>query len=215
LIFGLCAVLGCTTTYHLRVRTYPPQAAPVYINGELKGETSERGELRFSSTHSIFAKPELEVRKGDRRGALILRYAETTLALENVAMALSHDAGIDRNVNVVFALREIPVPEPLTYYTSGRNTLVIRNASSLAVWVSIREEHGGSDLLLSEGEHVRLAYPDGRHRIYLVYEGEEDTLFVLDSDTVLDGNVGVAVIPSREDRADLTRRIGDPAYLGM
>jgi hypothetical protein len=137
LAFGIFPLVACTTTYHLRVRTYPPRVVSIFVDGELKGETSERGELRFSWTQSTVEGPVVEARRGEWRGLLKLRnQTYRSGALEGVAMVNASWLGSGRYASVVFSLVDIPIPEPSTHYSNGRNTISIRNASAVAVWVA-------------------------------------------------------------------------------
>ncbi len=219
-LLSLCALAsllltGCTATYYVHVRTFPPtDSAQVLLDGAPKATTSDGGQARFTESRSIFAQPNLEIRDGAHHGRIVLRYAEPLVSVENVAMGLKRAVMNDLYVDVVFAMMPIPLPPPQEFVTGGRNTLSIRNPTGGAVWVAYRKGNAGNNVILFENATESVAVPDGTYDIYLVFADDLDDLRVMRQRVHLGGHGGFVRIPLREERAALTDRVGDPSRLG-
>ena len=107
--------LGCntlfTTTYHVQISTFPPVAADVYIDDELKGRTDENGEATVSSgKKSIFEGTVLSLRKDGMKGTYVMQFREDGAAVSHVVLVGRSTVGVDRHYSVTFSFENLPPP---------------------------------------------------------------------------------------------------------
>jgi hypothetical protein len=167
---------GCTS-YEVSVRTFPPDKAEVYVDGERLGQTDAEGRASVSTgKRSIFAEPLLEIRKNGQRARMKLGYAQAGTKIQNVVRAVRREEPFERFYEVTVAFAANPLPPFTKEITGGRNRFRVSNPNDFVVWAGVRSLGKGTDFIVFENASETVDLPDGQYEVYFAYSTKPDTL---------------------------------------